>query len=74
MATTVKVVCTEKSENTEGVISLSFSANYADEKGNPINQDWAYATPHCGIRMTVNATAGENFEKDKTYTLTFKED
>lgn len=74
MPVTAKVKCTNKVVQTEGNVSVNFTANYADDEGNPINREWAYATPHCGVSMTLNPEAGALFEQGKTYTLTFDED
>jgi len=71
---TAKVYCGNKVEQNEGNVSLSFNANYRDADGNLINQEWAYATPHCTVNMTVRAEIGELFEQGKSYTLTFEEE
>lgn len=69
-----KVRLNNKAVNDEGYVSLSFSANYADDQGNPINQDWAYATPHMSVSATVRSEVGERFEQGKSYTLHFEEE
>lgn len=74
MAVTAKVKCTAKNKINEDSVSLSFFANYADDQGNQINKEWAVATPHLNISMTVNAEAAKHFELRKDYTLTFVEE
>lgn len=70
---TAKVKCYNKVANEpDGNVSLAFNANYRDDDGNLINQEWAFATPHLGISMTVNRATGDLFEQGKEYTLTFE--
>lgn len=71
---TAKVKCYSKNDVGEGNASLAFSANYTDDKGNRINEDWAVATPTLSVSMTVNAAAAQRFEQGKAYTLTFEEE
>lgn len=73
MAVTAKVKCYSKSGGMAGTsVSLSFSANYTDDNGNRINEDWAVATPALSVSMTVKPEVGELFEQGKSYTLTFE--
>lgn len=74
MAVTAKVKCTSKTENADGSFALGFNANYADDNGNRLNEEWAVYTPHCFTQMTVVASVGELFEPGKAYTLSFQEE
>ena len=71
---TAKLKCTNKVENQEGYVSLTFNANYRDDDGNLINQDWAYATPYAAYNTTVKAEVGALFEQGKSYLVTFEEE
>lgn len=72
MTVTAKVKCYSKTQTGDNAFSLQFSANYTDDNGNRINEDWAVATPALSVGMTVNATAAEHFEQGKSYTLVFE--
>jgi len=66
-AVTAKVECTGRSVPYEGEVALSFGPDYADGR----NAEWAAATPHLSLSMTVNDEAGQHFQLGGTYTLTF---
>lgn len=66
-AVTAKVECTSRT-TYEGAVTLSFGPDYASGR----NAEWAAATPHLSISMTVNETAGAHFEQGSKYTLTFE--
>ena len=74
MAVTAKIKLNTVQEIGPDHWQLSFTAPYADEKGNKINQEWAKYTPHLNINMSVNDDAVKHFEAGKSYTLTFTED
>ena len=46
---------------------LQFEPDYQDDR----NQEWAAATPHLQLSMTVKADVASNFEPG-AYTLTFE--
>lgn len=46
---------------------LRFEPDYADDR----NQEWAAATPHLQLSMTVKGDVASNFEPG-AYTLTFE--
>lgn len=66
-AVTAKVVCTGHSIAGDAV-ALAFSPDYADGR----NAEWAVATPHLSLSMTVKADVGEHFQLGSAYTLTFE--
>lgn len=56
------------SVNPQGDLSLlMFEPDYADDR----NQEWAAATPHLQLSMTVRSDVVANFEPG-AYTLTFE--
>lgn len=67
-AVTAKVECTSRTVPYDGAVSLSFGPDYANGR----NTEWAAATPHLSISMTVNEDAGQHFEQGSKYTLTFE--
>lgn len=71
---TAKLKCTNKVESAEGNVSLTFNANYRDDEGNLINQEWSYATPYAAYHTTVNAEVGALFTQGKSYLVTFEEE
>lgn len=71
---TAKLKLNNKVENAEGNVALTFNANYRDDEGNLINQEWAYATPHAVYNTTVNAAIGELFTQGKSYVVTIEEE
>lgn len=71
---TAKLKLNSKAEHNEGNVGLVFGADYRDDEGNLINQEWAYATPSCSVTMMVNAGVGELFTQGSTYTITFAEE
>lgn len=46
---------------------LVFGPDYADSR----NKQWAQATPHLDLRMTVTAKVARHFAPGESYTLTF---
>ena len=68
IAVTAKVECTSRNVPYDGAVSLSFGPDYSNGR----NAEWAAATPHLSISMTVNEEAGQHFELHEKYTLTFE--
>lgn len=67
---TAKVRCDNKTESGEGESRqavVTFTPDYADER----NKEWAKATPHLSLSMTLNAKAVDLFEQGAAYTLQF---
>lgn len=67
---TAKVFVSGKTEQGEGEhrrVLLSFNPDYADGR----NKEWAEATPHLSLQMTVKGSVADQFEVGKPYTLTF---
>lgn len=71
---TAKLKCTNKVDNEGGYVSLTFSANYRNDAGDLINQDWAYATPYGVYNTTVRPEVGELFTQGASYLVTFEEE
>lgn len=69
MAVTAKVHCNSKTGDGD-YTRLNFIPDYAEGR----NKEWAVATPHLSLVMTVNAKAAELFDEGKAYTLTFEPD
>jgi hypothetical protein len=70
---TAKVRCDRKTESGEGgnrQALVSFQPDYADGR----NKEWALATPHLSLQMTLNGQAADLFEEGKRYTLQFVEE
>lgn len=70
---TAKVVCNSKSESGEGAgrqASLGFCPDYADGR----NKEWAAATPHLSLSMTVVGPVADLFNQGDRLTLTFTTD
>lgn len=70
---TAKVVCSTKNESGEGDSRhavVTFQPNYADGR----NAEWALATPHLSLSMTLKGAVADRFEQGKAYTLQFVED
>lgn len=67
-AVTAKVECTGHAVGYADSVSLAFSPDYADGR----NADWAEATPHLSLSMTVKASVAKHFERGGKYTLTFE--
>lgn len=73
MTVTAKVMCVSRVDRKIDDASQSevrFQPDYADDR----NKDWAAATPHLEINMTLNGDAANAFEAGKRYTLTFEEE
>lgn len=73
MATTAKILVSNKTESGEGdarQASVSFYADYADGR----NKEWSLATPSLSMTMTLKGPVADQFEIGKRYTLTFTED
>jgi hypothetical protein len=71
MAVTAKVVCSQKVETGEGdsrQALVSFLPDYGADR----NKEWALATPHLQLNMTLNGPAADLFEPQQAYTLTFE--
>lgn len=69
---TAKVTCTSKGLSADELsTTLGFSAHYQDKNGELVNQEWAHATPHLGINMTVKSDVGDLFEEGAHYELSF---
>jgi hypothetical protein len=67
---TAKVKCDRKTESGEGdnrQAAVSFQPDYADGR----NKEWALATPHLSLSMTLNGKAADLFEQGRAYTLQF---
>ena len=72
MATvTAKVVCRQKVETNLGEHQRQALVEFAPDYGDGRNAEWAAATPHLTLSMTVNGAAATEFEPDARYTLTF---
>jgi hypothetical protein len=70
---TAKITCNSKSEYGEGenrMATVGFMPDYQDGR----NQEWAAATPHLELRMTLRGPVADRFEQGKSYTLTFTEE
>jgi hypothetical protein len=68
---TAKVTCNSKQEYGTGdnaYATLGFCPDYAQGR----NAQWANATPHMDLRMTVRGDVGERFDLGGHYTLTFE--
>lgn len=73
MTITAKVRCNLKQQYGgfgDGYTTLGFMPDYQDQR----NQEWANATPHLDLRLTVKGEVGRHFEPGKAYTLTFQEE
>jgi hypothetical protein len=71
MAVTAKVVCSQKVESGEGdsrQALVSFLPDYGADR----NKEWAAATPHLALSMTLKGSAADLFEAHQAYTLTFE--
>lgn len=53
-----------------GPAALTFQPDYADGR----NQEWAEATPHLSLTMTVKQDVADFFEPGAAYTLYFERD
>lgn len=69
MSITAKVRCNGKQPYGD-MATLSFMPDYGDGR----NSEWAAATPHLDLRMTVKGTVAEQFEPGWAYTLTFEKE
>jgi len=69
---TAKVRCTRKVELGEGD-NRSATVNFGPDYANGRNQEWALATPHLSLSMTLNGKAADLFEPRRAYTLQFVE-
>jgi len=67
MNTTAKIKVTVKNPVSDGQTSLTFGADYADDR----NKEWAKYTPGLTVMMTVLDSVAERFEVGQAYTLTF---
>jgi hypothetical protein len=68
---TAKIRCTGKTVTGEGdnrCAQVSFGPDYAEGR----NVQWALATPHLALSMTLNAAASDLFERSASYTLVFE--
>lgn len=73
MVITAKVHCASRvkeAHNAEGESTVTFTANYANEAGERINEEWAKATPLFTCQMVVLDSVP--FEAGQNYTLTFE--
>jgi hypothetical protein len=68
MGITAKVKVSNKAPAYEGVTSLAFQPDYADDR----NKEWAAATPTLSLAMTVKDSVAEHFELGQAFTLTFE--
>ncbi|SEF34376.1 hypothetical protein SAMN05421837_107347 [Amycolatopsis pretoriensis] len=71
---TAKVKCTSKTVQGEPgdagrFAQVAFAADYADGR----NAEWALATPHLTVNMTLNGQAADLFDQGTAYTLQFVE-
>lgn len=68
---TAKITCNLKQEYGEGenrYATVGFQPDYADGA----NKEWAFATPHLDLRMTLRGDVVDRFEPGQKYTLTFE--
>lgn len=76
MDVTAKVRCALKTVYGEGDSKharVHFVADYVGKQGNHINEEWSLATPSLSLEMMLNGKVADQFETDKSYTLTFSE-
>lgn len=69
---TAKVKCVSKLPSGDGStrqVLVQFQPDYTDGR----NKEWAAATPHLALQMTLNDSAADLFEQGKAYTLQFVE-
>lgn len=66
--TTAVVTLNTKGESSAGQKSLSFIADYNDER----NKAWAKYTPGLSVQMHVTDAVAEQFEQGGRYLLTFE--
>lgn len=66
---TAKVSCNLKQEYGTGA-NRQATVGYTDGA----NKEWANATPHLDMRMTLKGDVADHFEPGKHYTVTFTED
>jgi hypothetical protein len=71
MDITAKVKLNRKGPVSAEQVELEFNANYADDNGNRVNEEWSRYTPNLYLRMFVTEDAARHFEQGKAYTLTF---
>lgn len=67
---TAKIRCTSKLQQGEGENAnarVSFAPDYTDGR----NQEWALATPHLNLDMTLNGNVAEQFSAGQNFTLQF---
>lgn len=67
MDITAKVKVSGKSDVVDGQVSLSFNADYADDR----NKEWAKYTPALTLQMYVVESVAENIKFGQAFTLTF---
>jgi hypothetical protein len=70
---TAKVICQSKSVSGEGdsrQAILTFNPDYADGR----NKEWAMATPHLSLSMTLKGDVADSFKQGSRYTLQFVEE
>lgn len=71
---TAKVRCNSKTVQGEPgdagrFAQVAFGPDYTDGR----NAEWALATPHLNLNMTLNGQAADLFEQGAAYTLQFVE-
>ena len=69
---TARAVCNYRQEYQQGEIrlaTLGFGPDYLDGA----NREWAHATPHLDLRMTVRGDVAQHFFPGKSYVLQFSE-
>ncbi|MDX3661309.1 hypothetical protein PV646_28725 [Streptomyces sp. ID05-26A] len=67
---TAKVRCSSKVTSGEGDdrhVLVQFAPDYQDGR----NKEWAAATPHLALQMTLKGAVADQFEQGKAYTLQF---
>lgn len=70
---TAKIQCSSKNESGEDdnrMAVVSFQPDYADGR----NAEWALATPHLSLSMTLRGEVADRFEQGKRYILQFVEE
>lgn len=67
MSTTAKIFLWDKSEPSDGQVTLSFNADYADGK----NKEWSKYTPSLNLGMTVLEEVAADWNAGDHFTLTF---
>lgn len=68
---TAKVSCNLKQTWGEGDNALA-TIGFCPDYGQGPNAEWANATPHLDLRMTVKGAVADQFEPGKAYTVIFE--